>query len=44
LKWTEGATTAFRSVPSAPQLGQNRGAGASMPWMNSVRVVQLEQT
>lgn len=44
LKWTDGATTAFRSVPSAPQLGQNRGVGASIPWMNSVRVVQFEQT
>ena len=44
LKWTDGATKAFRSVPSAPQAGQNRGAGASMPWMNSVRVEQVEQT
>ncbi|HUQ43887.1 MAG TPA: hypothetical protein VM451_05670 [Candidatus Limnocylindria bacterium] len=44
LKWTVGATNAFRSVSSAPQAGQNRGAGASMPWMNSVRVEQVEQT
>ena len=44
LKWTDGATKAFRSVPSAPQDGQNRGGGASIPWMNSVRVVQFEQT
>ena len=44
LKWTVGATKAFRSVSSAPQAGQNRGAGASIPWMNSVRVAQLEQT
>jgi hypothetical protein len=44
LKWTEGATIAFRSVSSAPQAGQNRGCGASIPWMNSVRVEQLEQT
>jgi hypothetical protein len=44
LKWTVGATNALRSVSSAPQAGQKRGAGASMPWMNSVRVEQLEQT
>jgi hypothetical protein len=43
LKWTDGATNAFRSVSSAPQLGQKRGWGASIPWMNSVRVVQFEQ-
>jgi hypothetical protein len=43
LKWTDGATNALRSVPSAPQLGQKRGCGASIPWMNSVRVVQFEQ-
>lgn len=44
LKWTAGGTNAFRSVPSAPQTGQNFGPGASMPWMNSVRVEQFEQT
>lgn len=44
LKWTDGATNALRSVSSAPQAGQNLGAGASMPWMNSVRVEQFEQT
>ena len=43
LKWTLGGTNAFRSVPSAPHVGQNRGPGASMPWMNSVRVEQFEQ-
>ena len=44
LKWTAGGAKTFRSVSWAPQLGQNRGAGASIPWMNSVRVEQLEQT
>jgi hypothetical protein len=44
LKWTAGVTQALRSVPSAPHAGQNRGAGASIPWMNSVRVAQFEQT
>ena len=44
LKCTDGATKTFRSVSSAPQAGQNFGAGASMPWMNSVRVEQVEQT
>ena len=44
LKWTAGGTNALRSVSSAPQAGQNRGAGASIPWMNSVRVEQFEQT
>ena len=44
LKCTVGGTNAFRSVSSAPQAGQNFGAGASIPWMNSVRVEQLEQT
>lgn len=44
LKCTAGGTKTLRSVSSAPQAGQNRGAGASMPWMNSVRVLQLEQT
>ena len=44
LKWTAGGAKSFRSVSSAPQAGQNRGAGASMPWMNSVRVEQFEQT
>jgi hypothetical protein len=44
LKWTAGETKALRSVSSAPHAGQNRGAGASIPWMNSVRVEQFEQT
>ena len=44
LKWTAGGANALRRVSSAPHAGQNRGAGASMPWMNSVRVEQLEQT
>ena len=44
LKWTFGGTKALRRVSSAPHAGQNRGAGASMPWMNSVRVEQFEQT
>ena len=44
LKWTAGGTNTFRSVSSAPHAGQNRGAGASIPWMNSVRVLQVEQT
>jgi hypothetical protein len=43
LKWMLGATKAFRSVPSAPQAGQNRGPGASIPWMTSVVVRQLLQ-
>ena len=44
LKWTAGAANTFRSGSSAPQVGQNRGWGASIPWMNSVRVEQFEQT
>jgi hypothetical protein len=44
LKWTDGATKALRRVSSAPQAGQNFGAGASIPWMNSVRVEHFEQT
>jgi hypothetical protein len=44
LKWTAGRTIAFRSVPSAPQAGQKRGAAASIPWMNSVLVEQFAQT
>ena len=43
LKCTDGATKALRSVSSAPHVGQNRGAGALIPWMNSVRVEQFEQ-
>ena len=31
LKWTAGGANALRRVSSAPQAGQNRGAGASMP-------------
>ena len=44
LKWTAGVTNAFRSVSSAPHAGQKRGEGASIPWMNSVRVEHFEQT
>jgi hypothetical protein len=44
LKWIAGVLNPFRSVPSAPQLGQNRGAGSWIPWMTSVRCPQLEQT
>lgn len=43
LKWTVGGANAFRSVPSAPHAGQNRGPGASMPWITSVVSRQLEQ-
>lgn len=32
-----GVLNAFRSLPSAPQLGQKRGAGSLIPWMTSVR-------
>lgn len=39
-----GVLKPFRSVPSAPQLGQKRGAGSLIPWMTSVRCEQLEQT
>jgi hypothetical protein len=44
LKWTVGAENAFVSVPSAPQLGQNRGPASLMPWITSVRCLQFEQT
>jgi hypothetical protein len=37
LKCTVGSTNALRSVPSAPHVGQNRGPGAAMPWITSVR-------
>jgi len=43
LKWTVGVAKAFRSVPSAPHAGQNRGPGASIPWMTSVVCPQFEQ-
>jgi hypothetical protein len=43
LKWTAGVAKAFLSVPSAPQTGQKRGAGASIPWMTSVVCPQFEQ-
>jgi hypothetical protein len=43
LKWTAGGTNALRMVFSAPQAGQNRGPGASMPWITSVRALQFEQ-
>jgi len=36
LKWTAGVLKPLRSVPSAPQAGQNRGPSALMPWMTSV--------
>ena len=42
LKCTVGATNALLSVPSAPQTGQNRGPGALMPWITSVRSLQFE--
>jgi len=42
LNTTAGAANALRSVPSAPQTGQNRGAGTSMPWMTSVVCPQFE--
>jgi hypothetical protein len=32
-----GLLIALRSVPSAPQLGQKRGAGSLIPWITSVR-------
>jgi hypothetical protein len=44
LKWTVGGVNALRSVPSAPHAGQNRGAGAWIPWITSVRVPQLAQS
>jgi hypothetical protein len=43
LKWTAGAVSALVSVPSAPQLGQNRGPVSLMPWITSVRCRQFEQ-
>jgi hypothetical protein len=43
LKWTVGGANALRSVPSAPHAGQNRGPGASMPWITSVSCRQDEQ-
>ena len=42
LKCTDGTTNALRSVPSAPQTGQNRGPGAVIPWITSVVSPQLE--
>ena len=42
LKCTEGTTNALRSVPSAPQAGQNRGLGALMLWITSVVSPQFE--
>jgi hypothetical protein len=43
LKWTAADETAFVKVPSAPQLGQNRGPASWMPWITSVRCRQFEQ-
>jgi hypothetical protein len=43
LKWTVGAVNALVMVPSAPQLGQNRGPASLMPWITSVRCRQFEQ-
>jgi hypothetical protein len=43
LKRIAGVLKPLRSVPSAPQLGQNRGVGSWIPWMTSVRWPQLEQ-
>ena len=39
-----GVLMPFRSVPSAPQFGQNRGPASLIPWMTSVRCPQLEHT
>src|SRR5262245_2048784 len=44
LKSTAGAANDLRSWPSAPHAGQNLGAGASMPWMNSVTCRQWRRT
>jgi hypothetical protein len=44
LKWIVGGANCLRSVPSAPQLGQNWGDGSLIPWRMSVFVAQLEQT
>jgi hypothetical protein len=44
LKWTVGAANVLRIVPSAPHAGQNRGPGASMPWITSVFCRQDAQT
>jgi hypothetical protein len=44
LKWTAGVVSALRSVPSAPQFGQNLGPGSLMPWITSVRCRQVAQT
>jgi len=44
LKWTVGVAKVLRIVPSAPHAGQNRGPGASMPWITSVFCRQDAQT
>jgi hypothetical protein len=44
LKRIAGVLKPFFRVPSAPQLGQNRGPGSLIPWMTSVRCPQFEQT
>jgi hypothetical protein len=43
LKWTAGAEKPRRIVPSAPQLGQNRGPPSWIPWMTSIRCPQRAQ-
>jgi hypothetical protein len=43
LKTIDGALMALRSVPSAPQAGQNRGPVSLIPWMMSVRWPQARQ-
>jgi hypothetical protein len=43
LKCTAGGANALRMLFSAPQAGQKRGPGASIPWMTSVRAPQFEQ-
>jgi hypothetical protein len=43
LKWMAGAANALRSVPSAPQFGQNAGPSSLMPWRMSVRCWHAEQ-
>jgi hypothetical protein len=40
LKWIAGVVNAFVIVPSAPQLGQNRGPWSWMPWTTSTRCPQ----
>jgi hypothetical protein len=44
LKWTAGVLKPLRSVPSAPQAGQNRGPSVLMPWITSVTRPHAPQT